>query len=213
MVIRTKVLRVFSYPNSFNTSRAACRTFASGTSESAVSDPKSTKENSKNEVNNSNTQPVSRWNPFTDPFGLTFNTPFSRMFNDPFFNENFLTQPFKSITNELTQLSTKFPEVDISKTDNGISIEANIPGYTKDNINIDLDGRWITISGEMKEESKRDEKSFHVRERRSGSFTRKFLLPENAQLNNISAKMENGVLQLEIPVDKEKEDKKRIEIN
>jgi len=133
-------------------------------------------------------------------------------FSDPFISGS----PFGSMFGELARTGAgdlKFPEVDISRTDTGLKIEANCPGYSKDQVNIDVDGRWITISGQKNEETEKDENNYHVQERRSGSFSRRFHLPDDAKLDEIQAKLDNGVLEIGIPTEQEAQSQKKKKID
>jgi HSP20 family protein len=67
------------------------------------------------------------------------------------------------------------------------------------NINIELKDDVLTLSGEKKEESEKEEKDYHVSERRFGSFRRSFRLPSGADQEKISADFKNGVLKIAMP--------------
>ena len=89
---------------------------------------------------------------------------------------------------------------DISETDKGYLLEAELPGFDRNDINVQVDGDMLTISATHNEESgeKDPEGNYIRRERRYGSFSRSFSA-EGIDVENISAKYENGVLSLELP--------------
>lgn len=79
-------------------------------------------------------------------------------------------------------------------------LQAELPGFNKEDINIDIDGDYLTISAEHKEE--KDEKdnqgNYIRRERRYGSFTRSFDI-SNVKSEEINANYNNGILELDLP--------------
>jgi len=98
------------------------------------------------------------------------------------------------------------PRVDVSETDDAICVDAELPGLKKEEINVELRGNNLVLSGEMKRENRTDNERFHRIERSSGSFMRTFPLPPNVKKEEIAARHENGVLHLEIPKDKDYKD-------
>lgn len=95
---------------------------------------------------------------------------------------------------------TLTPRVDISEDKANIYIHAELAGLTKDDVKIAVnEDRMLTISGEKKQEEKKEDKNYYRVERRYGMFSRSFNLPENVDVTNIAAKFENGVLNLTLP--------------
>lgn len=91
------------------------------------------------------------------------------------------------------------PRVDITEDDNNLFVHAELPGMSKDQVKVSVnEDRLLTIQGEKKKEEKKEDKSLIRIERNFGSFTRSFSLPENVDVENISAKFENGVLELSL---------------
>jgi len=86
------------------------------------------------------------------------------------------------------------PAMDIEETDGEITLRAEIPGVSADDIEISVADDILTISGEKKEETEREEKNFHVTERRFGSFRRSVQLPASVDRENVEAEFDNGVL-------------------
>lgn len=100
------------------------------------------------------------------------------------------------------------PSADVYETDNEYVFEFELPGFTKEDVKVKVEDNVLTVSSEIKEEKKEEkDKSYHIIERRYGSFKRQFSLPENVDVANIDAKFENGVLELK--VQKKEEEKKR----
>lgn len=131
---------------------------------------------------------------------FTTNNLFDDLFNDRFFNND--TTVGKSFT----------PQVDISETDKAFELSFAVPGIKKNEINIDLNEGQLIVSGERKFEEKKEEKNFHSVETRYGSFSRSFHLPDNIDANKVEAKYEDGLLNITIPKDEKKIQKKTIAI-
>ena len=73
-----------------------------------------------------------------------------------------------------------------------------VPGVDEKDINVSLDGNQLVISGEKKEETKKDEKDWHVEERSYGSFYRSMSLPFKPEEGAVAAHLDKGVLDLNI---------------
>ncbi|KAH7387559.1 hypothetical protein KP509_16G029900 [Ceratopteris richardii] len=91
-------------------------------------------------------------------------------------------------------------QVDWKETAEAHVFKANLPGLSKEEVKIQVqDGRVLQISGERKKEEVSHGEKWHRVERAQGSFLRRFRLPETAQVEEISASMENGVLTVTVP--------------
>jgi HSP20 family protein len=95
--------------------------------------------------------------------------------------------------------SAAVPALDLSETDNEIVVTASVPGIKPDDLKITLVGDTLEISGETSSESEHKEATYHLRERRSGSFRRTVLLPAPVIGDQAKAEFENGVLTLTLP--------------
>ena len=91
------------------------------------------------------------------------------------------------------------PALDVSETDTEYKVTAELPGMSRDDIDVTLDQGRLTISG-TKEEEQKEEKENYVRTERSyGSFTRTVPLPATVDEENIEANFKDGVLSLRLP--------------
>lgn len=129
-----------------------------------------------------------RYNPFRefDPINAHMN----RLMN------NFYSRPAKK---EYVQADF-LPNVDISEDEKNIYLETEIPGVSKDAVNVSIDAeKVLTIKGEKKFEKSEKELLCFRQERNYGSFTRSFQLPENVDSEKVEAKYNDGVLLLTIP--------------
>ncbi|KAG0579150.1 hypothetical protein M758_4G076800 [Ceratodon purpureus] len=104
--------------------------------------------------------------------------------------------------------------VDWKETPSEHVFKADLPGLRKEDVQVQIeDGRMLSIRGQRKKEEVQKTDTWHRVERSSGSFMRKFRLPESADLDHITAKVDNGVLTVVVPkVEKKKLEARRIEI-
>jgi HSP20 family protein len=91
------------------------------------------------------------------------------------------------------------PSVDLYQTENEVVVKASLPGMKADDIQISVVGDVLTLRGEVKAEEEINGASYHIRERRSGSFARSMPLPSSVQADKAKAEFENGVLTLSLP--------------
>ncbi len=90
------------------------------------------------------------------------------------------------------------PTIDVAETTDAIEVSAVLPGVDEKDIKVSLDGNRLVISGEKKEETKKDEKDWHVEERSYGSFYRSMSLPFKPEDGAVEAHFDKGVLHLNI---------------
>ena len=91
------------------------------------------------------------------------------------------------------------PAVDVKESDNSFTLTADIPGLTKKEVKVNITDGILSISGERKFEDEKENGNYHYRERRYGSFSRTFNLPETVNEEDISASFKNGILSIELP--------------
>lgn len=103
------------------------------------------------------------------------------------------------------------PRVDISEISEAYLIEAVLPGLRKEDVSIRCQNNVLTIEGERKMRDNIREEQYLRRESFFGKFFRSFTLPDDVDTSAISASYENGILQISIPKQKEKQPK-QIEI-
>lgn len=115
----------------------------------------------------------------------------NRMFNE--------TMRFPSRGTSALNSESWGPSVDIHENPDNYQIEADLPGMKKEDINIDLQGNVLTLSGERKHEAESSAGDDVRVERRYGKFIRSFTLPQNVDPENIKASYNDGVLRLLLP--------------
>ncbi|KAL9658382.1 hypothetical protein ABK040_015702 [Willaertia magna] len=131
----------------------------------------------------------------------------SVFFNDPFFKNAFKEFDSHFKTSDFSKINE--PAIDIKETDNAVELTADVPGYKKDAIKVDLDedNRLLTLKGEYKEEKENKDEKYHIQERRYSNFQRSFVLPENVKLDQLKAQLKDG--QLKIVFEKIKEQQQK----
>jgi len=100
------------------------------------------------------------------------------------------------------------PAVDISEDDDNFYVEAELPGMTKDDIEVEVEQNLLCIKGERRFERKEEKENYHFLERSYGSFYRSFTLPKNVDGEKINAGYKDGILKLTIPKKPEVKPKK-----
>ncbi len=118
----------------------------------------------------------------------------NRMFDDVF--GGLMRRPGGRQTGaELTEWA---PAVDVLQRDGDLVVRAELPGVSPEDVDITLQNRVLTISGQHREEQEEQRGGYYVRERRRGSFSRSMTLPEGVDEDSIRARYENGVLEVTI---------------
>lgn len=93
----------------------------------------------------------------------------------------------------------QFPMVNVKQSEKEITITADIPGIKEEDISIEVSDNFVDISGERKEETKKEEEGYFHQEFRYGSFARRIPLPAEVKANKAEAVIKNGQLQIIIP--------------
>jgi HSP20 family protein len=95
--------------------------------------------------------------------------------------------------------STGEPAVEVSDTPEAVIVKAQMPGVSKDHIQVDVTDDVLTLRGEMKEEETKEEQNYHRREFRYGRFARSIPLPAMVQSDRATAQLKEGILEVRIP--------------
>jgi len=107
----------------------------------------------------------------------------------------------------------RVPVMDLKDTGDGYLMEAEFPGMRKEDVEIEILDNDIRISAKNEETTEEKGEGFIRRERGSLSFRRRFTLPADSDVDGIKARLENGVLQVEIPKKEESKDKRLVEVD
>ena len=115
---------------------------------------------------------------------------FDEMFEDPFFSK-----------------SSKLMKTDIKENENDYTIEVDLPGYSKDDIQITVDDGYLTVSANTSKEDADTSSKYVKRERYYGECSRSFYVGNVVETEDVRASFRNGILKLEVP---KKEDVKQL---
>jgi HSP20 family protein len=91
------------------------------------------------------------------------------------------------------------PSFDVRESDKEFSFTADLPGVKTEDLDIELVGNRLEISGKRENEKRDEEGTVHTYERMYGSFMRAFVLPENADIDKIGSDLKDGVLTITVP--------------
>lgn len=120
-------------------------------------------------------------------------------------NQNWLPSLFNDFFDNdwMVKANTTAPAINVIENEKSYNVEIAAPGMTKEDFKITLDTENnLIIEMEKKNENNTESengKKYLRREFSYSKFTQSFLLPEDVEKDKISAKMENGVLDIEIP--------------
>jgi HSP20 family protein len=95
------------------------------------------------------------------------------------------------------ELSSPLP-IDISETDTHLIVRANVPGFTRDQIDAEIHDDVLTIKAERKEEKEETGERYFRRELRTGTMMRRVKLPVAVSDSDIAAELKDGVLTLKV---------------
>jgi HSP20 family protein len=131
------------------------------------------------------TMMLTRWDPIRE--FATLQDRMNRLFQDSFGRGE------ESLT------STAFaPPVDIYEDEHSFMLKLEVPGIEEKDIDVRLENNTLTVTGERKFEKEEKEENFRRVERRYGSFTRSFTLPNTVDTDNVSADYDKGVLKIRL---------------
>jgi len=91
------------------------------------------------------------------------------------------------------------PAVDIYETENGIAIDVELPGISKEDVAVEVKDSILTLKGERSVNPRIKEDAYYRRERQYGPFKRSFTLHQNIQPAQITATFRDGILRIDIP--------------
>jgi HSP20 family protein len=104
------------------------------------------------------------------------------------------------------------PAIDVERADGNLIMRADVPGFTPEEISIEVEDEMLTISGKHEEEKEEKGKHFLRHERRFGSFSRSIALPAGVDASKISAQTHDGVLEVKVPLPDQQGEHKKVTI-
>ena len=132
---------------------------------------------------------------------LTRFVPFRSGLNDVAVLQNRLNSIFQDFarpdeTSEALMAGNFVPAVDVYEDAEKLVLKLEVPGIRREDLDIRVEGRVLTVKGERKFESEEKEENFHRIERRFGSFVRSFTLPSTVNTEKVDATSADGVLSI-----------------
>ena len=127
---------------------------------------------------------------------------------DEFFDDDFPMIPMRSIRNPLYGKNAKnLMKTDVRETDNTYELDIDLPGFKKDEVQLDLKDGYLTISAAKGlDKDQEDKKGKYIRqERYAGACSRSFFVGEGIEPRDVSAKFEAGILRVSLPKHVKKE--------
>jgi len=128
---------------------------------------------------------ITRWDPFREVVAL----------------QNRLNSVFGGLNTEAdSPLTTAsfVPAVDVYEDEKKVVLKLEVPGIEEKDLDVKVENNTLTVSGERKFEKEEKEENFRRVERRYGSFTRSFTLPNTVNTEDINASYDNGVLKIRL---------------
>ena len=120
-----------------------------------------------------------KWDPFAELSAL----------QKQFFGDDWMT-PLKGVN---------IPTTDVYTKDNELKVEAHLPNFEQDDVNIQVENNALVISAERHEKEEDKNKKYVVRES-SSSFYRRIALPDRANTEDIAADLNDGILKVSVPL-------------
>jgi len=104
------------------------------------------------------------------------------------------------------------PSTDIVETANRYEIHLDLPGFDRDDIEVTVNEGVLTVEGRRTVAADEDGRTFHLRERAAGRFSRSFSLPTSVNPENVEARIDHGVLRIDLPKE-ERARARRVEVD
>jgi len=92
------------------------------------------------------------------------------------------------------------PTTDVYRTNGNLVVKADLPGLSKDDVEVKVEDGFLIVQGERREEKEKKEKEYYRSECSYGSFYRRVPLPDDVDADKISAKVHDGVLEVTVPL-------------
>lgn len=122
---------------------------------------------------------------------------FDVLLQPPFAELSIARNLMNALSPAMPEAAAFVPQVEVREKDGNYLVDVALPGFKKDDIEIDVSGNELTISG--KYEQRREDATLHYSEMRQGSFTRTITLPQEINADEVSATFEDGILHITAP--------------
>ena len=110
-----------------------------------------------------------------------------------------MSRLFGDLNVNRTRRASSFPAINVWAAEESARVTAEIPGVSKDDLEINVTGETLTLSGVRAQDDLPESARYHRQERRFGEFSRSIQLPYTVDTNKVKAVFKNGVLSVELP--------------
>jgi HSP20 family protein len=141
---------------------------------------------------------IVRWEPFREL--ATLQNEVNRLFNTAF--------DAPAPGGNGNTLRRWMPPMDLVETNDHFVLRADLPGMSEEDVNIEVEDRVLTVSGERKAEHETTKEGYHRVERAFGAFSRSLTLPEGVDAEAVEASFDRGVLEIRIPKPEQRKPRK-----
>lgn len=142
---------------------------------------------------------IAPWRPFTDM--MRWERDMERMFDD------FMSRRIRPFRDEWLwpsrALGVSAPALDLFEEKDEIVAKVELPGMTREDIEVNISDGQLTIKGEKKKAEEVEEKDYYRSERIYGAFSRTVELPKGIEVEKVQASFKNGVLEIRLPKSEE----------
>ena len=107
--------------------------------------------------------------------------------------------PYQDLAFPESSLNTFMPSFDVEETVDAYQFVADLPGIRREDLDLQLAGNRLTISGKREATGNRESGKLFTQERSFGAFSRTFALPEEVEPGKVVAELRDGVLHLMVP--------------
>lgn len=119
-----------------------------------------------------------------------------------------LWDPFAGIDELRREVNRAFdtafaPALDVVEEKDSFLVKMDLPGLTKDDVNVTIQDNFLTVKGERKHEVEKKDTNFYHRERVYGAFARTVELPTRVDATKVQANFRDGVLHVTLPKSEE----------
>lgn len=113
--------------------------------------------------------------------------------------ESYFREPFERMGRSVGALAPWSPSLDVAENDKEVTVRAEVPGIEPQDLDIQVTGNQLILSGEKKESFETREEDYYHSERRFGTFRRVVPLPAGVDADNVTADYDRGVLTIRMP--------------
>lgn len=97
------------------------------------------------------------------------------------------------------EAETFLPKVNVNENENSFHLEAETPGMEDKDISVEIHNSVLTIKGRKEDKTEKEKENYRIREFSNQSFERSFRLSDRVDAEKVSAKIHNGILQVDLP--------------